>query len=62
MRLTDNSSDMKNGGMLEKAQRMATPSSAKTTNLYDRSSDQITLDDVERIAICSEFQPGRFIG
>jgi hypothetical protein len=48
---TDNSSHVKNGGMLEKDQRMAAPSSPKTTNLDDRSSDQITLDEVERIAI-----------
>ena len=27
------------------------PKSTKTTKLYDRTSDQITLDEVERIVI-----------
>ena len=39
-----------NGGTLEKAQQMAAHESAKTTKLYDRTSDAITLDEVERIA------------
>ncbi len=42
---------LENGGTLEKAQRMAAHESPKTTKLYDRTSDQITLDEVERIAI-----------
>ncbi len=42
---------LENGGTLEKAQQMAAHESAKTTKLYDRTSDQITLDEVERIAI-----------
>lgn len=40
-----------NGGTLEKAQRMAAHASPRTTKLYDRTGDQITLDEVERIAI-----------
>ena len=40
---------MENGGTLEKAQQMAAHESAKTTKLYDRTSDTITLDEVERI-------------
>jgi integrase/recombinase XerD len=36
---------------LEKAQRMACHKSAKTTKLYDRREDELTLDEVERIAI-----------
>jgi integrase/recombinase XerD len=40
-----------NGGSLEKAQDIANHASPKTTKLYDRTSDQITLDEVERIAI-----------
>jgi site-specific recombinase XerD len=40
-----------NGGTLEKAQRMACHESAKTTKLYDRREDELTLDEVERIAI-----------
>jgi site-specific recombinase XerD len=42
---------LEHGGTLEKAQAMAAHESPKTTKLYDRTSDQITLDEVERIAI-----------
>lgn len=42
---------LENGGTLEKAQQMAAHESPKTTKLYDRTSDTITLDEVERIAI-----------
>jgi len=40
-----------NGGTLEHAQEIAAHSSAKTTKLYDRRNDEITLDEIERIAI-----------
>jgi integrase/recombinase XerD len=40
-----------NGGTLEHAQEIANHASPKTTKLYDRTSDQITLDEVERIDI-----------
>ena len=40
-----------NGGKLEVAQRMAGHANAKTTGLYDRRSDAISLDEVERIGI-----------
>ena len=36
---------------LEKAQAIAAHESPRTTKLYDRTSDEITLDEVERIAI-----------
>jgi len=36
---------------LEKAQKMANHESAKTTKLYDRRDDELTLDEVERISI-----------
>src|SRR4051794_3899246 len=39
-----------NGGTLEKAQQLANHESPKTTKLYDRTNDAITLDEVERIA------------
>jgi site-specific recombinase XerC len=39
------------GGTLENAQAMAAHESPRTTKLYDRTSDQITLDEVERITI-----------
>lgn len=42
---------LKNGGKLEVAQAMANHESARTTGLYDRRSDQINLDEVERIVI-----------
>jgi site-specific recombinase XerD len=39
------------GGSLEKAQAMAAHESPRTTKLYDRTGDEITLDEVERIKI-----------
>jgi integrase len=42
---------LENGGTIEKAQQIATHESPKTTKLYDRTSDQITLDEVEQIII-----------
>ena len=42
---------LENGGTIEKAQQIAAHESPKTTKLYDRSSDQVTLDEIERIAI-----------
>jgi len=40
---------LKNGGKLEVAQQMAGHSSPRTTKLYDRREDDISLDEVERI-------------
>ena len=40
-----------NGGKLEIAQRMAGHSNAKTTGLYDRRSDDISVSEVERVGI-----------
>jgi sugar/nucleoside kinase (ribokinase family) len=42
---------LKNGGTLEKAAAMANHSSTRTTQLYDRSSEEVTLDEVERVGI-----------
>lgn len=42
---------LENGGTIEKAQAIAAHSSPRTTKLYDRTSDAITLDEVERIQI-----------
>jgi integrase len=39
------------GGTLENAQVMAAHESPRTTKLYDRTGDEITLDEVERITI-----------
>jgi site-specific recombinase XerD len=40
-----------NGGKLEVAQRMAGHSNAKTTGLYDRRNDDISVSKVERVGI-----------
>jgi integrase len=42
---------LKNGGRLEVAQQMAAHESARTTAHYDRRSDEVSLDEVERIEI-----------
>ena len=42
---------LRNGGKLEIAQQMAAHESARTTGLYDRRNDEISLDEVERIGI-----------
>ena len=42
---------LENGGAIENAQAIAAHESPRTTKLYDRTSDEITLDEVERIAI-----------
>ncbi len=42
---------LRNGGKLEIAQQMANHESARTTGVYDRRNDQLTLDEVERILI-----------
>jgi site-specific recombinase XerD len=40
---------LKNGGTLEKAAQMANHASTRTTQLYDRRSEELSLDEVERI-------------
>ncbi|MFO1458712.1 MAG: tyrosine-type recombinase/integrase [Verrucomicrobiota bacterium] len=42
---------LSNGGTIENAQAIAAHESPRTTKLYDRTSDEITLDEVERIRI-----------
>jgi integrase/recombinase XerD len=42
---------LENGGTIEKAQTIAAHESPRTTKLYDRTSDEITLDEIERIRI-----------
>ena len=42
---------LKNGGTLEKAREMANHADTRTTRLYDRRADDVSLDDVERILI-----------
>src|SRR5262249_51660449 len=40
---------LQNGGTLEKAQQLAAHESPRTTKLYDRTQDEVSLDEVERI-------------
>lgn len=40
-----------NGGTIENAQAIAGHESPRTTKLYDRTKDEITLDEIERIRI-----------
>ena len=42
---------LKNGGTLEKAAAMANHASTRTTQLYDRRREEMSLDEVERIVI-----------
>jgi integrase len=42
---------LQNGGTIEKAQQIAAHESPRTTKLYDRTNDAITLDEIERIMI-----------
>jgi integrase/recombinase XerD len=42
---------LKNGGRVEIAQQIAGHESARTTGLYDRRDDEVSLDEVERIVI-----------
>ena len=42
---------LENDGRLEHAQQMAGHESPRTTKLYDRTKDEITLTEVERIRL-----------
>jgi site-specific recombinase XerD len=42
---------LRNGGTLENAAAMANHASTRTTQLYDRRRDEISLDEVERIRV-----------
>jgi len=42
---------LENGGTIENAQMIAAHESPRTTKLYDRTGDEITLDEIERIVI-----------
>ena len=42
---------LKNGGRIEIAQQIAGHESARTTGLYDRRDDEVSLDEIERILI-----------
>ncbi len=42
---------LENGGLLEHAQKMAAHTSARTTKLYDRRGEEVSLDEIERISL-----------
>lgn len=42
---------LENGGTVERAQQIAAHESPRTTKLYDRTQDEISLEEVERIRI-----------
>jgi len=42
---------LESGGTVEKAMQIACHESPRTTKLYDRTDDQLTLDEIERIQI-----------
>jgi site-specific recombinase XerD len=42
---------LKNGGTLERAASMANHASTRTTQLYDRRRDEMSLDEVERVVL-----------
>jgi len=42
---------LENGGKLEHAQQIAAHESPRTRKLYDRTRDQLSLGEIERIAI-----------
>ncbi|MGC2221828.1 MAG: tyrosine-type recombinase/integrase [Methylocella sp.] len=42
---------LKNGRTLERAAQMANHASTRTTQLYDRRAEEVTLDEVERILV-----------
>jgi hypothetical protein len=51
LRATGVTAYLKNGGTLGKAAQMANHASTRTTQLYDRRAEEVTLDEVERILV-----------
>jgi integrase len=49
-RATEITAYLQNGGTIEKAQAIAAHESPRTMKLYDRTVDEINLQEVERIA------------
>ncbi len=42
---------LENKGTLEVAQKIAAHESPRATKLYDRTDDQLTLDEIEKISV-----------
>ena len=51
LRATGITDYLKSAGTLEHAQAMANHSSPRTTKLYDRRADEVSLDEYERVGI-----------
>ena len=51
LRATGITDYLKNADTLEHAQAMANHSSPRTTKLYERRNDELTLDEYERVGI-----------
>jgi integrase len=51
LRATGITDYLENNGTLEHAQAMANHSSLRTTKLYDRRADELSLDKYERVGI-----------
>jgi hypothetical protein len=47
LRATGITAYLQNGGTIEKAQAITAHESLRTTKLYDRTADEITLEEVE---------------
>ena len=42
---------LQGGGSLEHAQQIAAHESPRTTKLYDRTSDEVTVEEIEKIRL-----------
>jgi integrase len=51
LRATGITAYLENGGTLERAAHMANHTSTRTTQLYDRRREEISVDEVERIRV-----------
>ena len=51
LRATGITAYLLNGGTLERAQAIAAHESPRTTKLYDRTADEVTVEDIEKIGI-----------
>ena len=53
---------LEHDGMLEKAQQMASHASPRMTKLYDRTNDQISPDEVEKILVLTKMNVAKVRG
>ena len=50
-RATGITASLLNGGPFERAQAIAGHESPRTTKLYDRTADEMTIEDIEKVGI-----------